>query len=87
LHLKIIEACLRVIFGQKFSKLNRLLDSLDKETLAARPKKPAAKRKIAPTRKKPINKTTRSLLSFLKLDDKYLDFSDNIKFIYPVNLL
>jgi hypothetical protein len=32
-------------------------------------------------------KSTRSLLSFLKLDDKYLDFSDNIKFIYPVNLL
>ena len=29
----------------------------------------------------------RSLLSFLKLDDKYWDFSDNIKFIYPVNLL
>jgi hypothetical protein len=30
---------------------------------------------------------SRSLLSFLKLDDKYLDFSDNIKFIYPVTLL
>ena len=39
------------------------------------------------TKKNSSRSIARSLLSFLKLDDKYLDFSDNIKFIYPVTLL